>query len=102
MQLKLKKNLNQLKDTLNDKLTGLSQIVRPNVDQPLKEANTKLKEALRVAVKTNAQVLKQFDELSLHYSFMPRYELMLIVSVKLYSIGLTSLNTLDLSISFYV
>ena len=68
----IQENLNQLKDTLNDKLTGLSQIVRPNVDQPLKETNSKLKEALRVAVKTNAQVLKQFDELSLHYSFMPQ------------------------------
>jgi hypothetical protein len=65
-------NLDQLRATLNDKLTGLSQVVRPNVDQPLKETNTKLKEALRVAVKTNAQVVKKYDELSLHYSFMPQ------------------------------
>jgi hypothetical protein len=64
--------LDGLKATLEDKLTGLSQIVRPNVDQPLKETNTKLKEALRVAIKTNAQVVKKYDELSLHYSFMPQ------------------------------
>jgi hypothetical protein len=47
----IQKNLDDLKTTLNDKLTGLSQIVRPSADQPLKETNTKLKEALRVAVK---------------------------------------------------
>ncbi len=68
----IQKNLDELKTTLNDKLTGLSQIVRPSVDQSLKETNTKLKEALRVAVKTNAQVVKKYDELSLHYSFMPQ------------------------------
>jgi DNA anti-recombination protein RmuC len=65
-------NLNDLKATLNDKLTGLSQIVRPNVDQPLKETNTKLKEALREAVKTNAKIVQKYDELSLHYSFVPQ------------------------------
>jgi hypothetical protein len=65
-------NLNELKATLNDKLNGLSQIVRSDVDQPLKETNTKLKEALREAVKTNARIVKKYDELSLHYSFMPQ------------------------------
>ena len=68
----IQKNLDGLKATLENKLTGLSQIIRPNVDQPLKETNTRLKEALRVAIKTNAQVTKKYDELSLHYSFMPQ------------------------------
>jgi hypothetical protein len=38
----------------------------------LKETNTKLKEALREAVKTNAKIVKKYDELSLHHSFMPQ------------------------------
>ncbi len=50
----------------------MSQIVRPNVDQSLKETNIKLEKSLRVAIKTNAQVVKKYDELSLHYSFMPQ------------------------------
>jgi hypothetical protein len=65
-------NLNELKTTLNDKLTGWSQIVRPNVDQSLKETNTKLKEALREAVKPNTKIVQKYDELNLHYSFMPQ------------------------------
>jgi hypothetical protein len=65
-------NLNELKATLNDKLTGLTQIVRPCTDQPLIETNAKLKEALREAIKTNGRIVKKYDELSLHYSFMPQ------------------------------
>ncbi len=38
----IQKNLHYLKTTLSDKLTGLTQIVRPSADQPLKETNTKL------------------------------------------------------------
>ena len=68
----IQKNLDDLKTTLSDKLTGLTQIVRPSTDQPLKETNIRLKEALRIAVKTNEQIVKQHDELSLHYSFMPQ------------------------------
>jgi hypothetical protein len=65
-------NLNQLKATLNNKLAGLTQIVRPNTDQPLKETNAKLKEALREGIKTNTKIVKKYDELSLNYSFMPQ------------------------------
>ncbi len=32
----IQKNLDDLKTTLSDKLTGLTQIVRPSTDQPLK------------------------------------------------------------------
>ena len=65
-------NLNELKATLNDKLTGLTQIARPCTDQPLIETNAKLKEALREAIKANGKIVKKYDELSLHYSFMPQ------------------------------
>ncbi len=69
----VQKNLDDLKTTLNDKSTGMTQIVRPSTDQPLRETNTKLKEALRIAVvRPNEQIVKQHDELSLHYSFMPQ------------------------------
>ncbi len=57
---------------MNDKLTGLTQIVRPCTDQPLIETNAKLKEALREAIKTNGKIVEKYDELSLHYSFMPQ------------------------------
>jgi hypothetical protein len=68
----IQNTLNELNATLKDKLTGLTQIVRPNTDQILRETNTKLKEALREAVKTNSIIVKKYDELSLHYSFMPQ------------------------------
>ena len=64
----IQKNIDDLKNILSDKLTGLTQIIRPSTDQPLRETNVRLKEALRIAVKTNEQIVKQHDELSLHYS----------------------------------
>ncbi len=68
----IQKSIDDLKNTLSDKLTGFTQIVHPSTDQHLKETNVRLKDALRIAVKTNEQLVKQHDELSLHYSFMPQ------------------------------
>jgi hypothetical protein len=68
----IQKSIDDLKTTLSDKLTVLTQTDHPSPDQHLRETNVKLKEALRIAVKTNEQIVKQHDELSLHYSFMPQ------------------------------
>jgi hypothetical protein len=67
----IQKSIDDLKTTLSDKLTAITQVDHPSTDQHLKETNVKLKAALRIAVKTNEQIVKQHDELSLHYSFMP-------------------------------
>ena len=68
----IQKHLDQLQATLSDKLTGLSQLARPNDESSLKETNTRLKQALRTAVRTNEKIIQQYDTLNLHYSFMPK------------------------------